>query len=137
VATDAPWYAVGLRFECQQCSRCCRGEPGYVWINDDDIRRMAGALGLLPDEFMRAYVRRVGSRLSLTELPGGDCVLWGGLERGCLVYDVRPVQCQTFPFWREHLKSRRAWDALARSCPGLNQGRLYTLKDILGRLKKF
>ncbi len=45
----------------------------------------------------------MGAGLSLKEFPGGDCVLWGGKERRCLVYPVRPTQCQTFPFWQEHV----------------------------------
>jgi len=97
---------------------------------------MAEQLGLLPSGFAAAYVRAVGLRRSLRELPGGDCVLWGGNDRGCLVYPVRPVQCRTFPFWREHLRSRRAWEDLARSCPGVNKGRLYTLKQIEELLRK-
>ncbi len=130
------WYAAGLRFECQRCSACCRGEPGYMWIREEDIPVLAEAMALLPEEFSKLYVRRVGSRLSLKELPGGDCVLWGGRERGCLVYAVRPIQCQTFPFWAEHVSSEDAWDELAERCPGINRGRLFTVKDIAERLKK-
>ena len=97
---------------------------------------MAAALGLSADEFRAAYVRRVGARLSLKEFPGGDCVLWGGPEKGCLVYAARPVQCKTFPFWPEHLRSRRAWDTLAGRCPGVNEGRVRSVKEIERRLKK-
>jgi len=27
-----PMYKDGLRFECQRCGSCCRGEPGVVWM---------------------------------------------------------------------------------------------------------
>jgi len=97
---------------------------------------MAEHLGLSPDEFVRAYVRRVSARQSLKELPGGDCVLWGGPERGCLVYPVRPIQCQTFPFWSEHLGSPQAWARLAEHCPGANRGPRYSLREIETRRKK-
>jgi len=93
-------------------------------------------VGLTVDEFRAAYVRRVGLRLSLKEFPGGDCVLWGGDGRGCLAYRVRPVQCKMFPFWGEHVTSRAAWDALSRSCPGVNQGRLFSAKEIKKRLRR-
>ena len=35
-----PWYADGLRFECTQCGDCCSGEPGYVWVDEDEIESM-------------------------------------------------------------------------------------------------
>ena len=136
LADKKPWYASGLRFECQRCDRCCRGDPGYVWVTDAEIDRMAEYLGLTPAEFVRSYVRQVGARRSLKEFSGGDCVLWGGEARGCLVYPMRPVQCQTFPFWRRHLKSRKDWEELAQYCPGANNGRLHLLKEIEKRLKK-
>ena len=97
---------------------------------------MAETLGLTADELRISYVRRVGTRLSLKEFPGGDCVLWGGEERGCLVYGVRPMQCQTFPFWAEHVKSAEAWDELAHYCPGVNKGACVAAKEIATRLKK-
>jgi hypothetical protein len=131
-----PWYREGLRFECRRCGACCRGDPGYVWVTGAEIERMARALGMLEKEFARAYVRRVGLRRSLKELPGGDCVLWGGRERGCLVYAARPVQCRTFPFWAEHVRSPAAWERLAESCPGVNRGRRYSLKEIQARLRE-
>jgi len=107
-----------------------------VWITEPGITRMAEPLGLTAEEFRATYVRRVGLRLSLKEFPGGDCVLWGGKDRGCLVYPVRPIQCKTFPFWREHVKSRKAWEALAGYCPGVNEGRLFSAREIARRLKK-
>ena len=97
---------------------------------------MAEMLGLTTEEFRTAYVRRVGDRLSLKEFPGGDCVLWGGKERACLVYPVRPAQCQTFPFWEEHVKSAAAWADLADYCPGVNKGASFSAKEIAKRLKK-
>lgn len=126
-----PWFSAGLRFQCQLCSSCCRGEPGYVWVTPNEITRMAHHLGLTAAEFTQPYVRRVGTRLSLRELPGGDCVLWGGPERRCLAYPVRPLQCRTFPFWRQNLTSPAAWRTLARRCPGADKGPIHPLPEIL------
>lgn len=106
-----------------------------MWVAAAEIERMAESLGLTGDQFIRAYVRRAALRRSLKELPGGDCVLWGGDGRGCIVYPVRPAQCRAFPFWREHLRSPGAWATLAESCPGVNKGGLHSLKDIKTRLK--
>ncbi len=136
--TSQRWYAEGLRFECRRCGDCCRGEPGYVWVTRDEIRRMASHLGLSPEEFAEMYVRRVGFRRSLTERPNGDCVLWAGQDRGCLVYPVRPIQCRTFPFWRQILRSQRTWARTSRRCPGMDRGRHYSREEIDERRgKKF
>ena len=122
------WYARGLQFACTRCGACCRGEPGYVWVGRHDIRAIARHLKLSVEECVRAYVREALGDLSLVELPNGDCVFWA--PEGCRIYPVRPVQCRTFPFWNEHVRSPRGWEQAARRCPGVNAGRLYTAEEI-------
>jgi len=121
------WYAGGIRFQCQRCGMCCRGEPGFVWVRPEEVRRMADHLGITREEFTRKHVRREALRLSLKERPNGDCVLWNG---GCAVYEVRPAQCRNFPFWRDALRSRRVFREVVRGCPGVGKGRLYDREDI-------
>ena len=53
---------------------------------------------------------------------------------GCTVYQSRPLQCRTFPFWPEHVASPEAWERLAGSCPGVNRGRLYAAAEIAAAL---
>ena len=122
------WFAEGIRFECQRCGKCCRGEPGYVWVKPDEIARMAEHLKVTAQEFRETYVRRQGLGLSLKERDNGDCILW---KEKCLVYECRPVQCRGFPFWTYALKSRAAFAEVGRGCPGVGKGRLYTCEDIL------
>ena len=82
----------------------------------------------------RQYCRRVGQKLSLKEQANGDCVL---LENGtCRVYECRPVQCVTFPFWRYNLMTRQRWEDLAGECPGINRRRLRSFEEIEDALKK-
>jgi Fe-S-cluster containining protein len=35
-----------LNFTCTQCGNCCSGEPGYVWVTKEEIRRIAEFLSL-------------------------------------------------------------------------------------------
>jgi len=123
----APWYAWGLNFECLRCGRCCRGEPGYVWVTLAEISRIAAYLQTDRDGLMASSVRRVRRRLSLRERPNGDCIFYAD---GCTIYPVRPRQCRTFPFWPENLTSRRGWGRLADECPGIGHGRLWTRGEI-------
>jgi Fe-S-cluster containining protein len=123
-----PWYVEGLRFGCTRCGQCCTGAPGYVWVTQQDIERMAAAKGMSAREFYVEFVVDYGERMSLAERANYDCVL---LEDGlCSVYAARPMQCRTFPFWADNLKSRRAWRRTGRECPGIDQGRLYSLEQI-------
>ena len=126
------FYEKGLRFECKGCGYCCSCEPGYVFLSQDDMNRMASGLGLDVRTFTDTYCRIVDMGLfkmvSLLEKENNDCIF---LKDGkCRVYDCRPVQCSTYPFWAHVMESRESWDEEARSCPGMNQGKLYTKEEI-------
>lgn len=117
-----PWYHEGLRFECLGCGRCCTGDPGYVWVEGEEIAALAEALDMSPGEFEELFVRSVGQRTSLVELSNGDCVFFDGQTRRCRVYDARPRQCRTWPFWQSNVRSIHAWQQTCRVCPGSGQG---------------
>ena len=127
---DAPWYADGLRFTCTQCGACCSGEPGYVWVEQSEIDAMASVMGLEVEDFERRFVRRVGVKRSLIEYPDGDCILLDPETRHCTVYQARPIQCRTWPFWDSNLKRESDWKETCEVCPGAGTGRLYTFEEI-------
>lgn len=134
-----PWYAGGLRFECTQCGACCAGAPGYVWVDTREIAAIAAHLGLAVEAFTRRHTRRVGLRLSLLELPGGDCEFLVRQADGrtrCAIHAVRPLQCRTWPFWKSNLESRADWAAAGRECPGIDQGAHHPLPVIQAALKR-
>ena len=134
-----PWYAGGLAFECTQCGDCCSGPgEGYVWVTQTEIRSLAAAIGMSDrlEEFERKFTRQVGSQTSLVEYSDGDCIFLDPKTRGCSVYEARPVQCRTWPFWKSNVKSPRTWAQSAKSCPGCNHGRLYSLAEIRVSLAK-
>jgi uncharacterized protein len=128
-AEETPWYRDGLAFECTRCGDCCTGAPGYVWVDAEEIDRLARFRGIAPEEFSRRYVRRVGHRYSLIEKPGGDCIFWDPAV-GCTVYPARPTQCRTWPFWSENIETPEAWEAVTRVCPGSGQGQWFSLEQI-------
>lgn len=105
---------------CRDCKgNCCIGESGYIWISLNEIESLAIFLGLSIDEFSKRYLIKVGYRYSLKEKSFQDgyaCIFFDENRLRCTVYDVRPNQCKTFPFWnyfKSHLKE------LERECPGV------------------
>lgn len=115
---ETRWYKEGLAFKCTGCGGCCTGAPGYTWVSEEEIEKIADHLDLTLDEFARKYLRRVGKRWSLKELnPSYDCVFLKGKE--CMIYPVRPTQCQTFPWWPQNLHSEETWAETARECEGI------------------
>jgi len=152
VPDETPWYVGGLAFTCTQCGNCCTGGPGYVWISEDEIGRLAEFLKLSTEEVLSKYCRRFGDRISLKErrMPNGnyDCIFLTesaaptsskGREvksapvkrRGCLIYPVRPLQCRTWPFWDGNLADKDTWEFASRKCPGMDRGsRIFTREKI-------
>ncbi len=111
---------------------CCRFDTGYVFLSESDLRRLAAGLGISTEEVAHRYCRRVEtgvvSRLSLREQPNRDCVFW--IDGECSVYEHRPLQCRSYPFWPAHLGSRSEWDELERECPGVNIGTRHSAESI-------
>jgi Fe-S-cluster containining protein len=132
------FYAAGLRFSCRRCSRCCRHEPGYVFLTREDLERLARGLGLPQSEVLERYCRvvRFGAlrRISLRETLAFDCILWG--EEGCRVYRHRPLQCRSFPFWAANLASPEDWEQLKQGCPGVGSGSLHSAATIQDWLRQ-
>ncbi len=131
-----PWYQDGLSFACARCSGCCRGGPGYVFLAKEDLRRLLNRLSLDFPTFFRRYCTLVnigtGWALSLGERRNYDCVFWS--DQGCSVYEDRPVQCSTYPFWSSIMESRKSWQAAGDDCPGIGRGELRSPEYIEKRL---
>lgn len=131
------WYADGLRFECTLCGACCTGPSGYVTFTPEEGRRIAARLGLPEQSFLRDYTRDTTAGRSINEVRtkhGYDCVF---LDRGaipgkavCSLYEDRPTQCRTFPFWPEHIRTPRDWQRLARECEGIGRGPVIPIEAI-------
>ncbi|MEW6549171.1 MAG: YkgJ family cysteine cluster protein [Spirochaetota bacterium] len=126
----------GLRFSCVQCGGCCTGSPGYVWLSEEDIQRLADAFALSREVFIQTYCIAVdigeGRAVSLSEKEGFDCILL--VEGRCSAYEARPVQCRTYPFWEEIVSSETSWREEAKHCPGIGKGFLHSPESIVQRI---
>jgi uncharacterized protein len=129
----APWFRDGLKFQCTQCGNCCTGAPGYVWVDQEEMAAIAKSRGETVAEFERQFVRQVGSRKSLIEFDNGDCVFLDPATRKCGIYDLRPRQCRTWPFWESNINDAAAWKHTCEVCPGSGKGMLYTVDEVLAQ----
>jgi Fe-S-cluster containining protein len=127
-AGGEPWYAKGLKFTCTQCGDCCSGAPGFTWVSEAEIDALSDRLGLDRAAFRARYTRTVWrngeQRVSLVEKRGGDCVFFQR-GTGCTVYEQRPRQCRTWPFWDRIVATPEDWADSARECPGMDRGTLH------------
>jgi Fe-S-cluster containining protein len=133
--SDEPWYKDGLKFKCTQCGDCCTGAPGFVWVNAAEIAALAQRFDMEVAAFEERYVRRVGIRKSLVEFENGDCVFFDTKKRCCTVYEDRPRQCRTWPFWQSNVRTPETWAQTCEVCPGSGTGNLVPLEKIMDQLK--
>jgi Fe-S-cluster containining protein len=148
VDAQGEWYSKGLRFLCTQCGQCCSGSPGHIYFTAAEGVAMSGRLGLSLDEFYRRHVERVQPEgagpdgpflytLAEKAAPGAegqDCIL---LDRSsgrglCSVYEARPAQCRSWPFWAGNVRSAQDWDEAKANtpCPGMGAGELVPAAEV-------
>lgn len=101
-------------------------------------------------DVVEKYCRKIDGQFSLLERRNSrgeyDCIFLkeipaeareqGGEEgvrhtrRVCGIYEARPLQCRTWPFWEGNLASREAWDRAGVRCHGINRGKAYSRERI-------
>ncbi|MGB6219967.1 YkgJ family cysteine cluster protein [Haloferula sp.] len=83
-------------YVCQRCTKCCKW-PGDVRLEDDEVSRIAGYLGMSEAAFLEKYTRLRTNRqgLSLIEKDNHECIMLK--KGGCRIHEVKPAQCAGFP----------------------------------------
>ena len=105
-----------------------------MWVTKLEIEKIATVLGMTVVETIARFTRRIGGRMTIIERADNhDCIFLtpdGKGGKGCSVYENRPMQCRTWPFWRHNLNSVDSWCAAAERCPGINFGQLHAVQHI-------
>ena len=92
-----------------------------------DIESISRFLGLNEQDFLNAYCLQ-DDGLTFLKMENNQCPF--SKDGGCTVYKVRPIQCNTWPFWMPNL-IKETWDNdVAPICPGIGRGKLYTRDEI-------
>lgn len=105
---------------CSTCQgRCCTGESGYIYVTKTEIENISQLLKLEVTDFVHTYLFKKGYKYSIKEKKYGDsheCIFYDRETNGCNIYEARPLQCRTFPFW-DYYKTRV--NELKLECPGV------------------
>jgi len=119
-----------LPFECTACGKCCKTK-GNVYMNPEEHEAAAVLLEISKEAFVQQYA----SHTLIEASRDGNEHVWLRLadhpsatedenelideSRGCIflqedntcrIYEARPIQCSTYPFWPNILASRKAWN---------------------------
>ena len=108
-------------FRCMACNGdCCIGESGYIWINLDEFNSLVNFLDMRADDVAQKYIKKVGYKYSLREVQIGEnnyaCIFFDLEKKRCSIYEVRPSQCRTFPFWEQFKENV---EEVRKECPAI------------------
>jgi uncharacterized protein len=120
---EKPGYKYKFKISaCVACEgRCCIGNSGYIWTSVEEQKAIAELLKIKIDEFKKEYLIFVNGKYSIKELKINDvyyCVFFDTEKKCCSIYDVRPEQCRSFPFWEYY---RDETDLIMDECPGIEK----------------
>jgi Fe-S-cluster containining protein len=87
---------------------------GYVFLKKGDITAIVNHLRIKKSEFMKKFTMKAGKDKVSLKFPKKRCVFL--TASGCSVYEARPIQCKTFPFWEENFVSPQSWREVQEYC---------------------
>lgn len=107
---------------CGSCgARCCRGNSGNIWVTSNDINNICKLLGVNQIDGLRLFFQKRENQYTIREQLNDHndyrCIFLNNLNL-CSIYDARPAQCRTYPFW-EHFKIDI--DGLVKECKGVQK----------------
>jgi Fe-S-cluster containining protein len=147
----------GFKFICIECGRCCKGVgDGYVFVFDREIKKICRFLKITQKEFKEKYSEEIEAEFRKfthhykptkkktyiktsvlkQDKDDGSCIFLS--SDLCRIYDVRPMQCRTWPCWHVIMTNKRQFENAVKKCPGINadEGQIVTKDKIIKILKQ-
>ncbi|RXK01926.1 zinc/iron-chelating domain-containing protein [Arcobacter sp. CECT 8989] len=108
---------------CDSCEgNCCIGESGNIWISRQEIEYLKNHLNISIEELASKYIEKRGYRYSIKEKKLAEnnyaCIFFDLEKKQCGIYEARPTQCRTFPFW-EYFKTNK--EEVIKECPAIKE----------------
>ena len=121
-----------LRFECTGCGECCRrrGPFAYLYVNAEEIEALAGALSISPECFEERHTFIDDFGWTQVRFQNLNCPFLDAATLRCTVYEARPVQCRTFPFWRDFIDGGAWSKSVKKLCEGVAAGKPWEWHDV-------
>lgn len=91
-----------LVFSCTGCGICCK-EKGYIFFNDDDIKKASDFLKISPPVFINKYLKYEEYYGYYIKVDEGKSCCFLDENNKCTINDAKPKQCKTFPYWNEYM----------------------------------
>lgn len=108
---------------CDSCAgNCCIGESGNIWITRQEIEKLALNLDISLDELRVKFLEKRGYKYSIKEVQlsydNYACIFFNLEKKQCSIYESRPIQCRTFPFW-DYFKENK--EEVINECPAIKE----------------
>jgi len=105
-------------FSCKQCNHCCQRD-GIVFLTMDDLHRLEDHFSKLGEDFKKKYCENWKRHIVLKSHPEGGCIFSRTADQRCPIYELRPEQCATYPYWPSAKTDRNWFKSQAKECPGI------------------
>jgi Fe-S-cluster containining protein len=117
------------RIDCLKCANCCKNYSPRFKITD--IRRIAKHLQMKEGDFIEKYLRMDEEGDYVTK--SAPCPFLGA-DNYCSIYEVRPSDCERFPYTNEDiiLKRPRITQKNSTFCPIV----YFVLEKLIGSASK-
>lgn len=125
---EVPYFEdEALRFECTQCGACCE-RPGVIYMEDEDIARIAEHLKISVEEVQSEMLTQEGGLWVIKVTRSRQCRFY--VDKKCTIHDIKPLQCKSYPFWPENVCTRADWLEVKPDCEGIDKGRSYDAETV-------
>ena len=126
-------------FQCQKCAKCCQLK-GDVLLTKQEISDIANFLNISEKSFISQYCYIIEKEesilISIKHQPHDNSCIFLKNNR-CIIYDVRPIQCSTYPFWTFLLNDEIKWQNEKKLCPGIGKGKKISKRKLDSLEKDF
>ena len=116
IESDTFWKDKGVKFGCTGCGLCCAND-GEVWFDTEEFNNLANHLKLPPEDVLSFYAAEVQSgwvKLKDKEKANPNdleqCIFLDQDGKKCTIYEARPLQCSTYPWWPRLIVNEQEWE---------------------------
>ncbi|MCX7698128.1 MAG: YkgJ family cysteine cluster protein [Candidatus Goldbacteria bacterium] len=105
-----------IDFKCKKCGNCCR--RGFVYLKEEEIKNISSFLKINTKQFIKEYTENILWLGKVLKFKNNKCIFLTD-NNLCLIYEIRPYQCRTFPNWGWIVKKENWQEEIREFCNGV------------------